>query len=225
MSSTSTGSLPPGAGGGGGGIGGGVGGVGVRGWLSATSVSSSGKRIKKEMLELNADPPADCSAGPKGDNLYHWVSTIIGPQGTPYEDGIFFLDIVFPCDYPFKPPKVTFKTRIYHCNVDSAGNLNLDILKDGWSPAMTISKVLLAIRSIITNPVPCTSYVICLLVHQGLSWKRHDISASFHHFCSLFSAFFPTADNPEITGITQLYLTDRAKHDEIAAEWTRRFAR
>ncbi|CAL9077064.1 unnamed protein product [Musa acuminata var. zebrina] len=190
MSSTSTGSLPPGAGGGGGGIGGGggggVGGVGVRGWLSATSVSSSGKRIKKEMLELNADPPADCSAGPKGDNLYHWVSTIIGPQGTPYEDGIFFLDIVFPCDYPFKPPKVTFKTRIYHCNVDSTGDLHLDILKDGWSPAMTISKVLLAIRSIITNPVPY---------------------------------------NPEIAGITQLYLTDRAKHDEIAAEWTRRFAR
>ncbi|THU74058.1 hypothetical protein C4D60_Mb04t29350 [Musa balbisiana] len=190
MSSTSTGSLPPGASGGGGGIGGGggggVGGVGVRGWLSATSVSSSGKRIKKEMLELNADPPADCSAGPKGDNLYHWVSTIIGPQGTPYEDGIFFLDIVFPCDYPFKPPKVTFKTRIYHCNVDSAGNLNLDILNDGWSPAMTISKVLLAIRSIITNPVPY---------------------------------------NPEISGITQLYLTDRAKHNEIAAEWTRRFAR
>lgn len=33
------------------------------------------------MLELNADPPADCSAGPKGDNLYHWVTTMIGPQG------------------------------------------------------------------------------------------------------------------------------------------------
>lgn len=54
--------------------------------------------------------------------------------------------------------QVVFKTRIYHCNVDSAGNLSVDILKDGWSPALTISKVLLAIRSIFTNPDPCKSF-------------------------------------------------------------------
>ncbi|KAK4779576.1 hypothetical protein SAY87_015682 [Trapa incisa] len=124
-------------------------------WASTTSVSASGKRIQREMAELNVDPPPDCSAGPKGDNLYHWVSTIIGPPGTPYEGGIFFLDFTFPSDYPFKPPKVAFKTRIFHCNVDSAGNLNLDILNDGWSPALTISKILRAIRSIFTNPDPC----------------------------------------------------------------------
>ncbi|KAG8371754.1 hypothetical protein BUALT_Bualt13G0121200 [Buddleja alternifolia] len=75
--------------------------------------------------------------------------------GTPYERGIFFLDITFPSDYPFKPPKVVFKTRIYHCNVDSAGNVSLDILKDGWSPALTISRVLVALRSIFTNPDAC----------------------------------------------------------------------
>ncbi|XVF04546.1 hypothetical protein REPUB_Repub05bG0092900 [Reevesia pubescens] len=124
-------------------------------WVSTSSVSASGKRIQREMSELNADPPPLCSAGPKGDNLYHWVATIFGPPGTAYHGGIFFLDITFPSDYPFKPPKVVFKTRIYHCNVDVAGNLSLDILKDSWSPALTITKVLTAIRSIFTNPDPC----------------------------------------------------------------------
>ena len=94
------------------------------------------------------------SAGPKGDNLYEWVSTILGPPGSPYEGGCFFLDIHFTPEYPFKPPKVTFKTRIYHCNVNSQGVICLDILKDNWSPALTISKVLLSICSLLTDCNP-----------------------------------------------------------------------
>ncbi|KAJ3674599.1 hypothetical protein LUZ60_005215 [Juncus effusus] len=179
---TATGLLSGGGGAGGSGGGGG----GGRAWSSATSATASGKRIQKEMLDLNENSPGDCSAGPKSYDLYHWISTIIGPPGSPYEGGIFFVDIIFPCDYPFKPPKVIFKTRIYHCNVDSAGNLSLSILKDGWSPALTISKVLLAIKSIVTTPDPY---------------------------------------NPVVPSIAELYLNDRAKHDEIAAEWTMRFAR
>ncbi|GMQ00606.1 hypothetical protein CsSME_00047618 [Camellia sinensis var. sinensis] len=145
-----------------------AGGGGGRGksWPSTTSVSASGKRIQKEMSDLNLDPPSDCSAGPKGDNLYHWVATLIGPSGSGLQ--------------------VVFRTRIYHCNVDSTGNVSLDILKDSWSPALTISKVLLAVKSMFTNP---DTY------------------------------------KPVVPGIARLYLADRAKHDELAAEWTLRFAR
>jgi ubiquitin-conjugating enzyme E2 D/E len=99
------------------------------------------KRIQRELQELGRDPPANCSAGPVGEDLFHWQATIMGPDDSPYSGGVFFLDIHFPADYPFKPPKVSFTTRIYHCNINSNGGICLDILKDQWSPALTISKV------------------------------------------------------------------------------------
>ena len=78
----------------------------------------------------------------------------MGPDGSPYAGGIFYLDIHFSHDYPYKPPKVTFKTRIYHCNINSNGAICLDILKDNWSPALTLSKVLLSIMALLTAANP-----------------------------------------------------------------------
>ena len=78
----------------------------------------------------------------------------MGPPDSAYEGGVFFLNIGFPTDYPFKPPKVNFTTRIYHPNINSEGSICLDILRSQWSPALTISKVLLSICSLLTDPNP-----------------------------------------------------------------------
>jgi len=113
------------------------------------------KRIQKELVDLGRDPPANCSAGPIDEkDQYHWQATIMGPEDSPYSGGVFFLNIHFPADYPFKPAKINFTTRIYHPNINSNGAICLDILKEQWSPALTISKVLLSISSLLTDPNP-----------------------------------------------------------------------
>ena len=112
------------------------------------------KRIQNEYKEMAASPPSNCSAGPVDENnMYEWRATIIGPEDTPYHGGIFELKITFPPNYPFKSPKVIFTTKIYHCNINSSGSICLDILKDQWSPALNISKVLLSICSLLSDPL------------------------------------------------------------------------
>ncbi|CAH3134390.1 ubiquitin-conjugating enzyme E2 E1-like [Pocillopora verrucosa] len=138
------------------------------------TLSGAAKRIQRELAEITLEPPPNCSAGPKGDNLYEWHSTILGPQGSVYEGGVFFLDIQFSSDYPFKPPKVTFRTRIYHCNINSQGVICLDILKDNWSPALTISKVLLSVCSLLTDCNPVDPLVGSIATQYVNDREEHD---------------------------------------------------
>lgn len=135
------------------------------------------KRIKKELEEAIKDPPINCSAGVVDDDLYHWEATIIGPTGTPYENGIYNLTIHFPADYPFKPPKINFKTKIYHCNISESGSICLDILKDKWSPALTISKVLLSICSLFSDCNPDDPLVPEIANLYKSDRNLHDINA------------------------------------------------
>lgn len=83
---------------------------------------------------------------------------IQGPDGTPYEKGVFKLEIGIPERYPLEPPKVRFLTQIYHPNIDEGGRICLNILvmppKGGWTPSLNISTVLTSIQSLLAEPNP-----------------------------------------------------------------------
>lgn len=101
----------------------------------------------------------------------------MGPPNSPYAGGVFFLDISFSPDYPFKPPRVVFRTRIYHCNINSQGQICLDLLKDNWSPALTISKLLLSISSLLTDANPHDPLVGAIAQQYLNDREEHDRTA------------------------------------------------
>src|SRR5271156_6585299 len=120
---------------------------------------------------------------------------------SPYSGGVFFLAIHFPTDYPFKPPKVNFTTRIYHPNINSNGSICLDILRDQWSPALTISKG--------------------MKESDGLMQYKLTVSVLLS-ICSMLTD--PNPDDPLVPEIAHVYKTDRARYEATAREWTRKFA-
>lgn len=57
-------------------------------------------------------------------------------ENVPYNKGAFRIEITFPAEYPFKPPKICFKTKIYHPNIDEKGQVCLPIISaENWKPA------------------------------------------------------------------------------------------
>jgi len=94
------------------------------------------------------------SATASAENARYFMVIIIGPMQSPFEGGVFQLELFLPEDYPMAPPKVRFLTNIYHPNVDKLGRICLDILKDKWSPALQIRTVLLSIQALMSAPNP-----------------------------------------------------------------------
>jgi len=74
---------------------------------------------------------------------------IIGPSDSPYEDGVFYIEIFCHGQYPIKPPYIRFYTKIYHSNIDRIGRICLDILKDKWSPSIQLKIIGLSLITLL----------------------------------------------------------------------------
>ena len=184
-------------------------------------------RIQRELKEIERDPPPFCWVGLKQedatttgtkskrqriddndaeilsvitkkkndayanwvDSHHYWEVMMNGPNDTPYEGGIFFLDIILPERYPFEAPQIKFTTPIYHCNIRASDGqiCCLDLLNLEWRPALSVSVILQSIVSLLMYP------------------ETSDDTVS---------------DKERL----ELFTTDRAKFNEKAREWTRKYA-
>uniref|UniRef100_A0A8C7UHQ9 Ubiquitin-conjugating enzyme E2 C n=1 Tax=Oncorhynchus mykiss TaxID=8022 RepID=A0A8C7UHQ9_ONCMY len=114
------------------------------------------KRLQQELMTLMMSGDKGISAFPESDNLFKWIGTIDGAQGTV---GLRFnsfehsnLSLEFPSGYPYKAPRVKFITPCFHPNVDDQGFICLDILKDKWSALYDVRSILLSIQSLLGEP-------------------------------------------------------------------------
>lgn len=115
---------------------------------------------------------------PTNNNNYLLRQLLQQQADSPYQGGVFFLKVTFPTDYPFKPPKVQFVTKIYHPNINSNGSICLDILTKEWSPALTISKVLLSISSLLTDANPDDPLVQDIAQQYKNNRKQFELTAA-----------------------------------------------
>ncbi|QWU86480.1 hypothetical protein CA3LBN_000698 [Candidozyma haemuli] len=121
-----------------------------------TRPSDGIKRIAKELEECRQDTQSGVNLELVNESdLTHLTGYFQGPPGTPYENGVFKVDIVIPNEYPFKPPVMKFNTKIYHPNISSVtGAICLDILKDAWTPILTLKSSLISLQSLLQSPEP-----------------------------------------------------------------------
>ncbi|XP_030062612.1 ubiquitin-conjugating enzyme E2 E1 isoform X2 [Microcaecilia unicolor] len=147
-------------------------------------LSTSAKRIQKELADITLDPPPNCSAGPKGDNIYEWRSTFLDHRPQCIRRS-FLSDITFTQNTHSNLQRLHFGQEFITVILTAREVICLDILKDNWSPALTISKVLLSICSLLTDCNPA---------------------------------------DPLVGSIATQYMTNRAEHDRMARQWTKRYA-
>jgi ubiquitin-protein ligase len=126
---------------------------------SIPASSASTKRVLMEIKQVSSGSSniwAHSGEGihvfPAPDNIHFWRALIEGPPNSPFEGGVFLLNVIVPDDYPLRAPQIAFETPIYHCNVNDSGKICLNILQEGWSPALSIPKCLEGIRIMMMNP-------------------------------------------------------------------------
>ncbi|TPX43136.1 hypothetical protein SeMB42_g03408 [Synchytrium endobioticum] len=130
------------------------------------SESQASLLLKRQLRDLSKSPVEGFSAGLTDDNnIFEWDVTIIGPEGTLYEGGMFKATLSFPQNYPLMPPKMKFVSEMWHPNVYQDGEVCISILhepgddkygyesaNERWSPVHTVETIVVSVISMLASP-------------------------------------------------------------------------
>jgi ubiquitin-conjugating enzyme E2 D/E len=119
-----------------------------------SGVAPCARRLAKEYSEIQKGNDFSIRPGSDEEFLTRWTAWIVPLSDSLYFGGRFEIELTFRAEYPFKPPKVRFKTKIFHPGINEQGSCSLDILYDNWSPALTIHKLIMSLEAMLHDPNP-----------------------------------------------------------------------
>ncbi|KAG8738169.1 hypothetical protein FRC12_016859, partial [Ceratobasidium sp. 428] len=116
------------------------------------------RRVQKDLKDIQDNPIQGLDVEPEEDNLLLWKCAIKASDESPYKKGTFKYKVELPEEFPFKPPMVTFSTKIYHPGINEEGHICLPMLRDEWKPGVSMRTVLSTISEKVNNPSPDDPY-------------------------------------------------------------------
>lgn len=125
------------------------------GELDKSGIPYAVDRLQDEFRMLTTQTPAGASASPRDmTHPFLWDATIMGPERTPWEGGLYSLEIRFSSQHPNRPPYVRFVTEMFHPNVTTDGVPALDLIQTRWNPNTRLGTILAELQKMLGSPSP-----------------------------------------------------------------------
>ncbi|XP_063242463.1 ubiquitin-conjugating enzyme E2 J2-like [Bacillus rossius redtenbacheri] len=177
--------------------------------MSGRRTNTATARLKQDYLRLKRDPVPYIVAEPLPSNMLEWHYVVIGPQETPYEGGMYHGKLVFPGEFPFKPPSIYMTTPNGRFKTNTRLCLSIsDFHPDTWNPAWSVSTILTGLLSFMIEKSPTygstesSEYEKRQLAAQSLQFNLRDKT-----FCELF---------PDLVSAIKTELERRAEAERSA---------